>query len=405
MPRTAANPTFGGSYEGRAVKVQLGARVLYVQFGDPNLYPPIENSAHLLAARGWDILKLGTREVLDREPPLPTCSRIQIKQMRRAREGWWLKVQYLMFLLWALYWAWWWKPRWLYASDPLSCPVAWIIEKLTKVRVLYHEHDLPGPPQALTWFMKQILVYRQRLAKSADICVLPQQARLQRFLEGTQRRGQSFCVWNCPRLTEIPECVTCSDPELVLYFHGSISSDLLPIPLILAAGRFNGAIRLRVVGYEVPGSIGYMRHLANLAAENGVPGLIEPLGFVARRDLLQIAARKGHVGIALMPKASNNINHRHMVGASNKAFDYMASGLPLLVTDLPDWIMTFVELGFGQACDPEDADLIEGALRWYLDHSQERREMGRKGKTKIREAWNYEMMFAGVLEEMENDAR
>jgi hypothetical protein len=46
-----------------------------------------------------------------------------------------------------------------------------------------------------------------------------------------------------------------------------------------------------------------------------------------------------------MPKQSEDINMRHMVGASNKPFDYMASGLPLLVTDLPEWAATFVEPG------------------------------------------------------------
>ena len=44
---------------------------------------------------------------------------------------------------------------------------------------------------------------------------------------------------------------------------------------------------------------------------------------------------------------------------------------------------------------------IEAALRWYIDHPKERREMGRQGQDKIREAWNYESMFAGVLAEIE----
>jgi glycosyltransferase involved in cell wall biosynthesis len=102
-----------------------------------------------------------------------------------------------------------------------------------------------------------------------------------------------------------------------------------------------------------------------------------------------------------MPKQSEDINMRHMVGASNKPFDYMASGLPLLVSDLPEWVGTFVKPGYARACDPDDPDSIEVALRWYFDHPQERGEMGRQGQAKIREAWNYESMFAGVLTEIE----
>jgi spore maturation protein CgeB len=90
------------------------------------------------------------------------------------------------------------------------------------------------------------------------------------------------------------------------------------------------------------------------------------------------------------------------VGASNKSFDYLACGLPQLVTDMPDWVTTFVEPGFARACDPDDPDSIEAALPWYIDHPSERQNIGRKGQDKIREAWNYESMFAGVLAKIEH---
>jgi spore maturation protein CgeB len=102
-----------------------------------------------------------------------------------------------------------------------------------------------------------------------------------------------------------------------------------------------------------------------------------------------------------MPKKSDDINLQHMVGASNKPFDFMACGLPLLVTELPEWMSTFVEPGYGRACDPDDPDSIEAELRWYLNHSNDRREMGRKCREKIHQDWNYEAMFAAVLAEME----
>jgi glycosyltransferase involved in cell wall biosynthesis len=106
-----------------------------------------------------------------------------------------------------------------------------------------------------------------------------------------------------------------------------------------------------------------------------------------------------------MPKHTDDINLRHMVGASNKAFDYMACGLPLLVSDLPEWVSTFVEPGYALACDPDDPDSIESALRWYCDHPVKRRDMGRRCQDKIRRSWNYETMFADVLVELEDERR
>ena len=81
-----------------------------------------------------------------------------------------------------------------------------------------------------------------------------------------------------------------------------------------------------------------------------------------RADLLAEAAR-AHIGLSLMPFNSDDLNINHMAGASNKPFDYMAAGLALLVSDLPDWTRMFVEPGFGLACNPADVNSISAALR------------------------------------------
>jgi glycosyltransferase involved in cell wall biosynthesis len=184
---------------------------------------------------------------------------------------------------------------------------------------------------------------------------------------------------------------------LIIYYHGSITNVRLPPQLIIAASRLKGAVQLQVAGYETPGSVGYVRELSTLATENGAPELIKLLGTIPLRNDLLRSASKAHLGLSLMPKRSKDINMQHMVGASNKAFDYMACGLPLLVTDLPEWVTTFVEPGYARSCDPDDPDSIEAELRWYLDHPTERRLMGRKCQDKIRDGWNYEAVFADVL--------
>jgi glycosyltransferase involved in cell wall biosynthesis len=176
------------------------------------------------------------------------------------------------------------------------------------------------------------------------------------------------------------------------------------VELIVAASRLGGAVRVRIAGYETAGSIGYVKELTELAAKNGAPDLVEFLGTIPfRRDLLRSAAQ-AHVGLSLMPKSSEDINLQYMVGASNKPFDYMACGLPLLVTELPEWTTTFVEPGYARACDPNDTKSLENELRWYLEHPSERSQMGRRCTDKIRQAWNYEAMFANVLANLESIA-
>jgi glycosyltransferase involved in cell wall biosynthesis len=280
--------------------------------------------------------------------------------------------------------------------------VVWLIQKVLSVHVVYHEHDTPDLGAVQSLFMNKVFNYRARLARNAELCVVPQNARLLQLVKTTNRTSPAFCVWNCPRLNEIQNSVLSVNRELVIYYHGSITKARLPENLIVAACRFKGAIRLKVAGYEPLGSIGYLRQLTSLAVRNGVPELIEPHGTIPlRRDLMH-SASTAHVGLSLMPNKHEDINLQHMVGASNKPFDCMACGLPLLVTDVPEWVSTFVEPGYARACDPDDLDSIEAELRWYLDHPDARREMSRKCREKIRQDWNYETMFAAVLAKMEN---
>jgi glycosyltransferase involved in cell wall biosynthesis len=106
------------------------------------------------------------------------------------------------------------------------------------------------------------------------------------------------------------------------------------------------------------------------------------------------------VGLSLLPSASADLNERAMVGASNKVFEYLASGLAVLVGDLPRWRETFVDAGFGRACDPASSASIAAELRWLLDHPGERIAMGERGRQRIGLDWNYDHQFAPVLARM-----
>jgi spore maturation protein CgeB len=110
-----------------------------------------------------------------------------------------------------------------------------------------------------------------------------------------------------------------------------------------------------------------------------------------------VQATQADVGFALMPRQSNDVNMLHMAGASNKAFDYMAAGLALLVSDLADWREMFVAPGLARGCDPQDVNSLIAALKWFLDHPHERLAMATRGRNKIEADWNYDTLFAPVV--------
>jgi len=377
-------------------------RILYVQYADPAAYPPIVHSTELLAERGWDIVLLGTHAFGDQGLKLARRPRIRVENLPPVASSLGQRLQYVHFFLRCLFWTWTWRPQWIYASDPLTLPALWLLSRLTNARIVYHEHDSPNLKDVTSAFTRLIWKCRLLVGRRADLCVLPQKERLADFVQTTGREARTVCVWNCPRQREVRKApLPKGNDALTIYYHGSINAARVPPELVIAASRFKGAVRIKIAGYEAAGGVGYVDRLKALASERDVSGIVEYLGAIPLRDDLLDCAAKADVGLSFMPDGSTDINLRHMVGASNKPFDCMSQGIPLLVSNLPDWVSTFVQPGFGRSCDPGNADSIENELRWYLEHPRERCEMGQRCREKIARDWNYEVLFKDVLLQLE----
>jgi len=407
----------------------MDLRILYLQYANPAAYPPVQHSAWLLAEKGWRIRVFGTWTHKTDRMRFPAHLDTEVVLLRYCPPGWRQKLHYLYYSVKALGWVLRWWPKWIYASDPLVSPIALALSFFPGVRVLYHEHDSPSltsdlssrqpvtPPQndggsacvggstsdlrlPTSWFQRLTLWSRTNLARRAELCILPNERRIEIFKKQTGRLGSVLCVWNCPRKDEIRPKKSKIKPDgiLRLAFHGSINRDRLPLALLQAMSGFPGRVELSVVGFETVGAQGYMDEFQHQAAALGLADAVEFVGALPTRDDIFQQASKCDVGVAFMPARGGDVNMVNMTGASNKPFDYLACGLALLVSDLPDWRTMFVDPGYGLACQPEDENSIAAQLHWCLDHPGETREMGERGRLRIASDWNYQKQFASAFE-------
>ena len=90
-----------------------------------------------------------------------------------------------------------------------------------------------------------------------------------------------------------------------------------------------------------------------------------------------------------------------MAGASRKAFEYLAQGMPLLVSDRAEWRNLFVSKGVAVACDPSSPESVCQAVASVRSSPDRWREMGRLGASLIEREWNYETSIAPVVAELE----
>lgn len=120
-----------------------------------------------------------------------------------------------------------------------------------------------------------------------------------------------------------------------------------------------------LIGYETPGSRGYVDHLLAEARRLGVAHRFESLGSLTHRSELMLRSGECDVGLSMLAITPSDINMQHMAGASNKPFDYASQGLAIVVSRDPEWEELFVKPGCAIACEhgnPEE--LTSSSIGW-----------------------------------------
>jgi glycosyltransferase involved in cell wall biosynthesis len=365
-------------------------RILYAQYTNPGCYPPLHHSSRILANAGWDVLFLGTESFgSSKVLSLPNDPRIRLEKL--PPKGSLPRLHYMWFCILILWKTFWWRPAWLYASDLLSCPPALLVSLLTRTRIILHEHDYPYRKQNV---LSSLLLWtRTQLARRASMNVLPNARRADAFRAHTHAKVVQV-VWNCPLKKEMPPPKACGiGGKFVLHYHGNISATLLPLSMIRSMALLPEGIVLRVVGYETVGSVGYIKQIMDTAASLDITHRVSFAPPIPRSELLPLC-QKADVGLAFFPKPTGPMDS--YAGASNKVFDYLCCGLPVLLPDHVEWKF-LCDAGFALACEQSAPERIAAAVLWFYNHGRETKSMGERGRQKILEDWNYERQFEPVF--------
>jgi glycosyltransferase involved in cell wall biosynthesis len=375
-------------------------KIVYVQYTNPTAYPPLEHSSRILADSGWTVIFLATKAFTANNIMFPYNPGIRIEYMSFCKPGIVQKFHYLIYWLWVYTKILLWRPEYVYASDILSCPIAAMISFIPKIKVIYHEHDSPGGGSINTP-SRFLLFIRKVVGRRAAICIFPNKERMGHFINTVSKRRNYYCVWNCPGISEVrPHPRGGVKDKIIIYYHGNISNRMLPSAIIEALTKLPDYVYLTAVGYETIDSCGYTNYLERIAEKLAVRQRVRFFGAMSRGPLYELC-NSADIGFLSVPSDNLCINKQMLIGASNKIFDYLACGLALLVPDKPDWRDMCVEPGYGLSCNTEDPESIASALRWFLEHSEEMRRMGERGRQKILKEWNYEKQFEQVKEKIE----
>lgn len=373
-------------------------RILFIQATDATSYPPVLSAAMVLHDARHSV-RLLNAPIASRPLGFPEGWSIPVDAIPARPSDIMGALDYARYLFAALRIAAIWRPQWIYASDPIGCLPAIVAAWVCGARIIYHEHDSPDSELALNRLFRWA---RRRVFGTARLVVFPSESRARAVLAGSRVQPREWLtVWNVPRRSEIPPTSRRPSESLRLYYHGSINPDRLPMAVIEALASFGGRITLDIAGYETASGKGHVQSLQLLAGRLGVGECVRYVGQVTGHDALLRAAARCDVGLALMPMKSDDVNMRHMAGASNKPFDYLAAGLDLVVSDLEEWRELFVDQDLAIAVDPSSPAGLVDAFGRLERRAGDRAARAERARAMIHERWNYEVLFAPVRRAIE----
>lgn len=91
-----------------------------------------------------------------------------------------------------------------------------------------------------------------------------------------------------------------------------------------------------------------------------------------------------HIGMALLLPIKN-----YFESYPTKMFEYMAMGIPVLVSDFPLYRDIVENNVCGICVDPLDPDAIAQAINFLMDHPEKAKEMGQNGQKAVQKTYNW----------------
>ncbi|WP_339441505.1 glycosyltransferase family 4 protein [Pseudomonas proteolytica] len=270
----------------------------------------------------------------------------------------------------------------VHAHDVNTLPTAWLAAKLSGARVVYDAHEISTSREGYNSF--------RGLVARVEGVLMP---RVQGSITTTDARAKFFAraygvprpvvLQNRPRLTVSPASqrirqeLQLQQPWPIVIYQGGLQQGRGLERLVRIAASVNDA-------YFV--FIGGGRLTAPLTALSQELGLTERVHFIPTVSLADLPSYTASAEIGVQPIENTCLNH--FTTDSNKLFEYLIAGLPVVATDLPEIrrIVRAFDIGL-LVRESDDQQLIDALNRLVSDPQLRRTFAGNAAIAATRLNW------------------
>jgi glycosyltransferase involved in cell wall biosynthesis len=242
-------------------------------------------------------------------------------------------------------------------------------------------------------------ILERSTAQNAAIVVFPSQERASFFQQVSRLKQSPVIVPNLPRKSFFKISNKLNWQELIcerfnkkqILLQGSISIQNSMIDLIKSLSASDIVFCIKFMG--IIGKKEYNLMKKNAEKEN-VLNRIYYCNFVPYPEI------KSHTWMASLGVClykNINLNNQTMATASNKIYEYAACGLPVIVSDFPNYRKYLDNESWVRFADPDNPHSIAAAVQDILSDFENYRKMCLAARQAFEEKFNYETVFAPLL--------
>lgn len=218
----------------------------------------------------------------------------------------------------------------IHTHDVNTLPTAWLASTFSSAKLIYDAHEISTSREGYKTLRKLVGGIEKRITPKVDGMITTTDARA-KFFARAYRIKRPVVLQNRPRLqacmqsNRIREELKLRQPWPIIVYQGGVQS-----------GR--GLERLARVAADVPNAyfvfVGGGRLEGSLRSIVFELGLEERVHFIPTVPLAELPSYTASADIGVQPIENTCLNH--YTTDSNKLFEYVQAGLPVVASDLPE---------------------------------------------------------------------